>query len=66
MTELIRAFIIMQETSLKIGGDPETRVAVSVSSVELSESRVILFMLQRANVIERAADCDLFRRGQHG
>ena len=44
MTELIKAFIIMQETSLKIDRDPETKVAVSVANVELSESRVILSM----------------------
>ena len=45
MTQLTRAFIIMQETSLKIDRDPETIVVVSVASVELSESRVILSML---------------------
>ena len=33
MTELIRAFIIMQQISLKINRDPKTMVAVSVISV---------------------------------
>ena len=60
MTQLIKAFIIMQETSLKIDRDPEAKVTVSVASVELSESKVILSMIQRANVIERATDCVLF------
>ena len=54
MTQLIRAFIIMQETSLKINRDLETTVAVSVAHAELPKSRVILSMFQRANVTERA------------
>ena len=45
MTQLTRAFIIMQEASLKIDRDPKTTVAVSVTSAELSESKVILSML---------------------
>ena len=43
MTELIKAFIIMQKTLLKIDRDPKT-------NAELSKSRVIFSMLQRANV----------------
>ena len=61
MSQLTKAFIIMQETSLKIDRDLETIVAVSVTSVELSESKVILSMLERANVVKRAASCDLFQ-----
>ena len=48
MNKLIRAFIIMQETLLKIDRDPETIIAVSVASVQLSVSSVILSTLQRA------------------
>ena len=33
MTELIRAFTIMEETSLKIGRDPKTIVAVNVTNI---------------------------------
>ena len=61
MTQLIRAFIIMQETSLKINRDPKTKIAVSIASAKLFKSRVILSMLQKANVTERVASCDIFR-----
>ena len=60
MIQLIRTFIIMREASVKMNRDPKTTIAINVANAELSKSKFILSTLQRANVIERAASCDLF------
>ena len=60
MPELIRAFIIMQETSLKINQDPETTIVVSAANGSCPSQESSCLRFREQNVTERVADCDLF------